>query len=242
MTKHVLLIFALLSAAVASAQSTDTASLEKELKRMTAELMDAVAPGKWEVWDRYLDDSVLITDENGETMTKTQLHDGFKPLPSGYSGSIEIAKFRVQLHGDTAIVLHEDFEREDIFGHHLEARYRMTDTYMREKDGWRMVASQVFVVNTDPPVANVDLKLYDAYAGVYQLTPEVTYTVTREGNKLFGQRIGRDKQELLPEDDTIFFVAGAPRSRKVFARDSTGKVIELRDRREGRDLVWTRAK
>ena len=243
MTRQMLLIFALLAAIAPSvpAQSTDTAGVEKELRRMTGELMDAVAPGNWEVWDRYLDDAVLITDENGLTMTKSELHDSFKPLPPGYSGSIEITRFRLQLHGETAIALHEDFEHEDILGHKIEARYRITDTYMRKKGRWQMIASQVFVVPTDPAMASVDPKIYDAYAGIYQLTPAVTYTVAREGNKLFGQRSGHDKQELLPEGDTIFFVAGAPRSRKVFVKDESGKASELRDRRDGRDLVWTRA-
>lgn len=105
-----------------------------------------------------------------------------------------------------------------------------------------MVASQVFVVPTDPAVAVVDAKLYRDYVGIYELTPTVTYTVTQEGTKLFGQRTGHEKQELLPEADSIFFIPGAPRSRKVFARDADGKVTELRDRRDGRDLVWTRAK
>jgi hypothetical protein len=222
------------------AATTPPPSDEQELKRITAELMDAVAPGEWEVWDRYLDDRAFITDENGNIMSKEELHASFKPLPPGYSGSIEIAKFRAVFHGDTAIVLHEDFERENVLGHPIEAHYRLTDTYIREKDGWRMVASQVFVVPTDPAAASVDPKVYDKYVGVYELTPTVTYTITREANKLFGQRTGRDKQELLPEADSVFFISGEPRSRRVFTSDASGRVIELRDRRDGRDLIWTR--
>ena len=39
----------------------------------------------------------------------------------------------------------------------------------------------------------------------------------------------------------MFFTAGAPRTRKIFMRDAAGKVVRILDRRDGRDVVWTRA-
>ncbi len=43
--------------AAAAPKETDEAAL----RRMTAELMDAVAPGAWGVWDRYLDDAMVYS-------------------------------------------------------------------------------------------------------------------------------------------------------------------------------------
>ena len=46
---------------------------EAELRRMTGELLSAVASGDWAVWDRYLDDSMVYTSEDGRTMTKATM-------------------------------------------------------------------------------------------------------------------------------------------------------------------------
>ena len=36
----------------------------------------------------------------------------------------------------------------------------------------------------------------------------------------------------------MFFVAGQPRSRRIFTRDAAGAVIGFADRREGEDVRW----
>jgi hypothetical protein len=38
----------------------------------------------------------------------------------------------------------------------------------------------------------------------------------------------------------VLFVAGQPRSRKIFLRGPDGHVSGFVDRREGRDIPWTR--
>jgi hypothetical protein len=63
--------------------------------------------------------------------------------------------------------------------------------------------------------------------------------VKRDGERLLGQRTGRREEELFAEADGIFTQKGY-RGRKMFVRDSAGRVIELRDRRDGNDLVWRR--
>jgi hypothetical protein len=40
----------------------------------------------------------------------------------------------------------------------------------------------------------------------------------------------------------VFFVAGQPRTRKIFQRDAAGKITGFVDRREGIDLVWKKTK
>jgi hypothetical protein len=56
-----------------------------------------------------------------------------------------------------------------------------------------------------------------------------------------GERTGRPKQALLPESEMVFFTPGAPRTRKIFVLDATGRAARIIDRRDGRDIVWTRA-
>ncbi|HEX9286724.1 MAG TPA: DUF4440 domain-containing protein [Thermoanaerobaculia bacterium] len=217
------------------------AGTEAELTRMTGELLAAVASGDWAVWDKHLDDSMLYTSEDGRTLTKAQLKEEMKPLPPGFSGSIEVESAQVHVYGDAAVVTHEDLERESVFDQKLVSHYHSTDTWIRKAGRWRLVASQVLVRLQDPAPASIsDKGVYADYVGRYDLSPSMTFTVTREGDRLFGQRSGRAKQELLPETDTVFFIAGAPRARKIFVRDANGKVVRILDRRDGRDLVWTR--
>lgn len=52
----------------------------------------------------------------------------------------------------------------------------------------------------------VDPNLYDAYAGVYQLAPNFSLTLTREGDQLMVQATGQPKLELFPESETRFFL------------------------------------
>jgi len=78
------------------------------------------------------------------------------------------------------------------------------------------------------------------YAGRYELTPEIHYTLRVDGDRLLGLREGGKEVELKAEAADIFFVPGSPRSRKVFYRDSFGRVTGFGDRREGHDIKWRR--
>ena len=84
--------------------------------------------------------------------------------------------------------------------------------------------------------------MLDSYVGQYQLWPDVSYTITREGEQLFGQRTGRAKEELLPLCSDMFYRKGVWRGEKVFERDNSGKVVKMLDRRENNDLVWKKVK
>jgi pimeloyl-ACP methyl ester carboxylesterase len=75
-------------------------------------------------------------------------------------------------------------------------------------------------------VVKVKPKLLDAYVGQYELRPNFTLTVTREGDKLFGQATGQPKVELFPASDTDFFI----RQMDVelsFVKDDKGKVDQV---------------
>lgn len=209
------------------------------LMRLVRERLAAVAPGDWSVWDRQLGEDVVYAAEDGRVYTKSQLKEDFRPLPPGYSGTIEPGSFLVHLYGDTAIVSHEDLEHEVIHGQTLKARYRTTDTFVRAKGSWRLVASQVLALADDPPAVSVPASVLQQYAGRYQLAPSVIATVGVEGDRLTYERTGRPKTELLAELDGVFFVRGQ-RGRKIFARDDQGRVTRILDRRDGHDVIWMR--
>lgn len=231
---------ALLLAARAPA-AADSTTDEAELRRIVKELGDAIAPGEWAVWDRYLDERVVYAAEDGRVLDRAALKAEFRPLPAGFVGTITPGSFLVRLHGDVAIVSHVDQEQETIHGQALAPKYLTTDTFRRTGGGWKLIARQVLAVPVDPPAIPLSRAKLAPLAGRYQLAPGVVMTVSVDGDHLVAEREGRPRQELRAETDTVFFVPGQPRTRKIFVRDGKGRVMELRDRREGHDLRWTRA-
>ena len=52
---------------------------------------------------------------------------------------------------------------------------------------------------------NIDPKLLDNYTGRYQLTPNLTFEITRDGDCLFAQVTGQHKFEVFAEGEKNFF-------------------------------------
>jgi uncharacterized protein DUF4440 len=215
----------------------DTAAV---LRAQTQALLDAVAVGDTKVWDRLLDPGVVYLSEAGEIETKAQLLDELKPLPAGITGKIELGRFEVKQFGDTAVVIHVDEEFENYFGHEIHAQYMNTATWRLGGDGWKLIAQQVHASLQDPPAIALPAAQLDEYVGTYQLTDTIGYAIRRDGDHLVGERTGRPGQALRVEARDVLFVPGQPRSRKVFQRDAAGRITGFADRREARDLAWTR--
>jgi hypothetical protein len=138
------------------------------------------------------------------------------------------------------VVLHLDEEYEDYFGHAIHAQYLNTATWRLGPDGWKLIGTQVLATLIDPPSIALPAAQLDEYVGTYQLTEAIGYTIRRDGDRLIGERTGRPAQELRVEARDVMFVPGQPRSRKVFQRDAQGRIAGFADRREARDVVWTR--
>jgi hypothetical protein len=222
--------------------SGGTAHPEAEplLKAQTQALLDAIASGDVKVWERYIDPQILYIDEAGTVETKASLIAQLKPLPAGISGNIVIGRYEVRRFGDTAVVLHVDEESENYFGHELHAQYMSIMTWRLGADGWKMIGAQTYASLQDPPAIALPADQLDDYAGTYQLSDAISYVIRRNGDQLTGQRTGRDPQVLRVEARDVLFVPGQPRSRKIFLRDARGQVTRFADRREARDVVWTR--
>jgi len=218
----------------------DAASDEAILKAATQELLDAIAPGHAAVWDRWLDPAVIQVDENNVVRGKAEILKELVPLPKGLVGHLKIAEWRMALQGDVAVVTHEDAESLDYFGQMLLSRFRMTDTWHRTPQGWRLLGSQVLAVHQDPPAVKLDNATLCAYAGRYALTPDIQATARCDGDKLVFQRAGRPDRTYLPELKDQFFEPGQPRTRRLFQRDAGGAITGFVDRREERDIRWQR--
>jgi hypothetical protein len=214
---------------------------QDELVRRTQELCDAVVPGNAAPWKKYYADDCLYHDEKGRALNKPQLVADIAPLPEGYSGKITIDKPESRITNETAVLSYDMLETETIFGQELHARYHQIDTWMKRAGQWQIVASQAFRYYEDPAEGKADPAELAAYLGTYELSPksERKSILTSEDGKLFLQRTGGKKVELVPEVSGLFFRRGVE-GRILFRRGPDGKAEALIDRRNNEDVVWKR--
>jgi hypothetical protein len=170
-------------------------------------------------------------------MNKQTLVADITALPTGYSGSIKIAKAQSHIEGKVAIMSYDMNETEVVFGQNQTARYHETDTWMRRNGQWQIVASQVLRYYEDPAPGKVDATKFGEYVGTYELAPANRLTIATEGNRLYRQRGDQPKGALVPEATDIFFRKGVE-GRILFRHDDRGKVDALIDRRNNEDVVW----
>ncbi|HKY33890.1 MAG TPA: DUF4440 domain-containing protein [Candidatus Polarisedimenticolia bacterium] len=225
----------------APAGDASRAAVQEELVRIAQALLDAVAKGDTAVWDEHLDDACLVSTEDGRTLTKQELLRELRPLPAGYEGRLRVAGPRMTRLGDTAVLSYDAMEEMTIHGQRIATRFHTTDTFVRRGGAWTIIASQVTVLPGDPPIAAVDPAALDEHTGTYELAPGVQYVVTRDKDRLLGQRTGREQEELFPEAADRFFRKGV-RGTKIFVRGAGGKVDRMLDRRDNHDLVWVKVR
>ena len=211
-----------------------------ELERQTQELLDAITTGSADVWERYLDSAVSFTTEDGALRSKHDMVADIRPLPKEITGDIKVTGFKVALHGGVAVATHVDDEHETFHGHRLHCQYRTTDTWIKTPAGWRLIASQILALRTDPPAISLTPAQLDDYVGRYALDSALTYEIRRSGDALLGQETGRKADTLKVEAPDVIFVPGQPRYRRVFHRNANGSVTGFAERREAWDLEWAR--
>jgi len=226
--------------ATALAYAADAPITQDELVRRTQELYDAIVPGNQAPWKKYFADDSIFSDEKGRTLDKTKLIADIAPMPAGYSGAIKIVNVQSRIIGDTAILAYDANETETIFGQNLEARYHVTDTWLRRNGAWQIIASQAHRYYEDPAVGKADPKKFADFLGTYELAPGQTRSVSAEGENLFIERKGK-KEHLFPETSELFFRKGVE-GRILFCYDATGKIGALIDRRNNEDVVWRKIK
>jgi CubicO group peptidase (beta-lactamase class C family) len=72
----------------------------------------------------------------------------------------------------------------------------------------------------------VDPKIFDGYIGTYQLTPNFSITITREGEHLFEQATNQPKLEIFAEGEKEYFLKAVD-AQITFVTDAQGRATEL---------------
>jgi bifunctional DNase/RNase len=81
----------------------------------------------------------------------------------------------------------------------------------------------------------VDPRLFDRYVGRYEMRPDFILTITREGDRLFGQATGRAKFELFAEGEKDYFFKVTD-AQITFEIDAAGAANQLTLHQLGRHM------
>lgn len=222
-----IILLVLVPVIFARGQTRTNSQVEQELRKITDELISATLSGDLKVYDRYLADDYLETDENGVVSTKAQVIANFQSPPAVAKPTIDVEDVKVRVYGDTAVMSFRGNFRAEVGGQKIFESFRITDVYMRRNGRWQLFAEHQSRIPIEPIAAKLNPIIYDEYVGQYEIAPFIIITVTREGDKLMRQITGEKvKTELLPENETTFFVKGQPR-RNIFVQDEKGQVTQL---------------
>jgi CubicO group peptidase (beta-lactamase class C family) len=106
-----------------------------------------------------------------------------------------------------------------------------------------VIAPRVDPAKLPPPKARKEIKvdpsILDGLAGTYELTPDFSIAVTREGDRLMTQATGQAKVEIFPESETEWFLK-VVEAQLTFTKDAQGKVTGLVLRQAGLTLPGKR--
>ena len=134
--------------------------------------------------------------------------------------------------------------KDEVFVKDSAARMRFQRDAQGKVTGLELLASagpDGAGVRTDEPLpaertaVKLDPAVYDTLVGVYELAPGFDFTVTREGDQLFGQATGQGKAELFPQSETEFFVKIVD-AQFTFERGPDGQATGLVLHQNGRNI------
>ena len=237
--KTALALAATLAASPALAE-TD-ADVQTKLVALTQELMDALIPGKADAWQRILADDAIIIDEFGRIQTKKDAVDSVHPFPKGFSGTIEIRDPSARVHGDTAVLKGEMYEKEGVFDQSLVVRYIFANTFVRQNGEWKLVAAIDVTLPTEPPKLAVAGLVPGDYPGTYAYGPGRAWSVVAENGALYyTTKPGGPHTSLDAIGKDVFMTGGDERNLAIFRRDASGHIVELIERRKFNDLHMKR--
>jgi hypothetical protein len=212
--------------------SVNAAGFEAELKAITREMHDALLRGDKERLVSFFADEFSGTSYNGYTINKEQLIRNFRTPPPEARITRDIEDFKVSGSDDAAVVTYRVIEHVEVGPQKSAGEYLYTDTFFKKDGRWQVFLSKVSRIEPERVIAKLDPAIYDAYVGRYALTPALIFTVTRQGNKLMGKAPDGTKVELLPTNETTFFVKGRP-GETTFVKDGNGRVTHMIIRTDG---------
>jgi hypothetical protein len=188
----------------------------------------------------YANEVLVVNPDNRSSIGEGRsILGAARPSPhQSIRETMKIVDVKVLLAEDTAVVASVVETYWNIGEQRLSIKTCHSDTYVKRSDRWQLLATHMAMVNPEPSkptVIKLDPNLLDEYAGVYQLGPTIWLKVYRKSDKLILEGVDGSKYELMPENTDSFVISGTP-GRRIFVRDSNGKVTHLLMSSMGQEL------
>lgn len=196
----------------------------------TQQLINGIAVGDTTAWNSYLDDSCLITSENGSVKTKQEFIRGIGVPPSYYKVSETIANPIFKFHNNVIVFCYTADLLLETFGQKRLTEICQTDTWIKKNNHWRLISSAALDKPNFPEAQKVFAPIISEIAGIYQINETLGYRVFQDSAKLYIQRFGGKKNELICESDYVFYLVGNPLLRYVFVHNDQNKIVQLKVR------------
>jgi len=234
------MVLALAATSAASAEEAP-AAVRNELVGLTQKLMDALPTGDKAIWEKAVTDDAVVIDEFGRVAGKADTIASLHPFPPGITGSMEMRDPHAWLHGDSALLSVEQYERETYFGQNFVVRYRALLTFVKQGGEWKMAGFEDVTIPTAPPRLDVPGLTLGDYAGTYRIAPGHAWTLSVDHGVLgYVTHVGGKVTVLQPVAKDVFMGTDDERNLLVFQRDEHGKVTALIERRKFNDLRLSR--
>ena len=137
-----LLVVLTLSLAAAQAKGKDDAESEQAIQKLERAWADAFVKADTAAIEKIEADDFVFVDPTGKVTGKA---DDIRDLKTGdfKCQEMKLDELKVRIYGKTAIAtglatLKATYKKEDMSG-----KYRFTDVFVRKKDNWQAVSSQL---------------------------------------------------------------------------------------------------
>jgi len=160
--------------------------------------------------------------------------------PAPPQGALVLRDFVLHQANDVAVATFLHDRQTSYDGQVLQETYRSSETWIKRGDTWKIIASQGRRLPDDPPQISLTEEDLGAYAGVYTAGPGLSVSITRDGHALSAASTGETPTTLIAAARDAFFTPGSPRTLIFFRRDANGHVSGYVNRRDERDLVFSR--
>ena len=186
-------------------------------------------------WGSHVAEKCFFVEAGGRLSTKEEF-SSMEGL-AGYTLTIEISDIRATESNATIFLTYREKDTRDFGTQRSEGNYLDTETYALTNGEWKLIGFTENFVAPEPAIVGLEPGILDRYIGTYAANSKATFTVVRQGKKLFGRYAGEEQFELLPASKSKFFVRGDSASY-LFVWDKAGLVVEHIYRAEGVEIRY----
>lgn len=136
-----IIIFTALMLLFSAAAFGQKMTVEQTLEKIERDVAAALVKGDTAIFTTYFDENAVVTDPGGMMMTRAESIAIFKSGDLKFE-TMTVDDVKVRLYGNTAIVTYRSTDKGTFKGEAFTGKTRWTDTFVKIKGKWLIVAAQ----------------------------------------------------------------------------------------------------